>query len=135
MPTKQKTQKIRPSHQQQKQNTLTAMCVFSVVYLLLLFGVLSVFALPKTFLLWYLIIGMMSAWAYHKDKIFAQNNQSRTPENTLHFYDVLGGWVLASFAQKFLKHKTQKPSFRLKYYATVIVHIVLVMGAMIYLAQ
>jgi uncharacterized membrane protein YsdA (DUF1294 family) len=36
---------------------------------------------------------------------------------------VLGGWVGAMVAQTYLRHKSQKPDFRLSFYLTVVINL------------
>ena len=59
---------------------------------------------------------------YAKDKAAAQSGDWRTPESTLHVLSALGGWVGALLAQTYLRHKSQKPEFRVTYYLTVVVN-------------
>ncbi|MGP4953399.1 DUF1294 domain-containing protein, partial [Psychrobacter sp. T6-1] len=47
----------------------------------------------------------------------------RTPEMTLHILSALGGWVGALVAQIYLRHKSQKPEFRMAYYLTVVINL------------
>ena len=67
----------------------------------------------------YLIISLVTILAYAKDKYAAQNNRWRTPESTLHFFSLIGGWPGALFAQKTLRHKTSKSEFISTYRVTV----------------
>ena len=71
---------------------------------------------------WYAVLGMITYTMYAKDKAAAQNNDWRTPEMTLHVLSALGGWVGAMVAQTYLRHKSQKPEFRIAYYLTVIIN-------------
>lgn len=56
---------------------------------------------------------------YAKDKNAAELGKWRTAENTLHMLSLLGGWPGAKIAQSFLRHKSRKLSFRIKYWITV----------------
>ncbi len=60
---------------------------------------------------------------YAKDKAAAQSGDWRTPESTLHLLSMFGGWVGAMVAQTYLRHKSQKPEFRMTYYLTVIINL------------
>ncbi|MDN3398021.1 cold shock and DUF1294 domain-containing protein [Psychrobacter sp. APC 3426] len=71
---------------------------------------------------WYVALGFISYIIYAKDKAAAQNNDWRTPESTLHLLSALGGWVGAMVAQTYLRHKSQKPEFRMAYYLTVVIN-------------
>lgn len=72
---------------------------------------------------WYAALGLITYAMYAKDKAAAQNNDWRTPESTLHLLSALGGWVGALTAQTYLRHKSQKPEFRMAYYLTVIINL------------
>ncbi|MGP9690102.1 DUF1294 domain-containing protein [Psychrobacter sp. AOP22-C1-C5] len=71
---------------------------------------------------WYAALGVITYAMYAKDKAAAQNGDWRTPESTLHVLSALGGWVGAMVAQTYLRHKSQKPEFRVAYYLTVIIN-------------
>lgn len=71
---------------------------------------------------WYVALGFITYLMYAKDKAAAQNNDWRTPESTLHLLSALGGWVGAMVAQTYLRHKSQKPEFRMAYYLTVVIN-------------
>ena len=72
---------------------------------------------------WYAGGGVITYSMYAKDKAAAQNGDWRTPESTLHLLSTLGGWVGALVAQTYLRHKSQKPEFRIAYYLTVIINL------------
>ena len=59
---------------------------------------------------------------YRRDKQKAQADEWRTPESTLHFADILGGWPGGFLAQRTLRHKTSKTTFQVKFWAIVLVH-------------
>ncbi len=71
---------------------------------------------------WYAALGIITYAMYAKDKAAAQSGDWRTPESTLHVLSALGGWVGAMVAQTYLRHKSQKPEFRVTYYLTVVVN-------------
>jgi len=71
---------------------------------------------------WYVVLGIITYGMYAKDKAAAQSGDWRTPEFTLHVLSALGGWVGALLAQTYLRHKSQKPEFRVTYYLTVVVN-------------
>ena len=65
----------------------------------------------------------LAAWiAYGADKSAARTRAWRIPESTLHILAVVGGWPGALIAQQVLRHKSSKPSFRLAFWATVILN-------------
>lgn len=91
---------------------------YSVLLLLAAMGDLSWLVVG-----WYAVLGIITYLTYAKDKNSAQNNEWRTPESTLHLLSALGGWVGAMVAQTYLRHKSQKPDFRMAYYLTVVINL------------
>ncbi len=57
---------------------------------------------------------------YAHDKSAARSGEWRTPENTLHLLALIGGWPGAVLAQRWLRHKSQKASFRTLFRVTVL---------------
>lgn len=70
----------------------------------------------------YIAFSLLSFLLYAKDKWAAQRDAGRTPENTLHMLALLGGWPGAIFAQQLFRHKTQKASFRIRFWITVVLN-------------
>ena len=60
---------------------------------------------------------------YYKDKSAAVRGTWRTPESTLHLLSLMCGWPGAIVAQQTFRHKTQKRSFRLVFWITVIINV------------
>lgn len=74
----------------------------------------------------YGLLSCASYITYSLDKAAAGKNMQRTPELTLHFVDVLGGWPGALIAQQQFRHKTVKASFQVVFWATVLVNVAVV---------
>jgi uncharacterized membrane protein YsdA (DUF1294 family) len=53
------------------------------------------------------------------DKRAAIQGRGRIPESTLLWLSLAGGWPGAIVAQQALRHKTSKPSFRARFWASV----------------
>ena len=79
---------------------------------------------------WYFVLGLITYGMYAKDKAAAQSGEWRTPESTLHLLSILGGWVGAMVAQTYLRHKSQKPEFRMTYYLTVVINLAVLLFIM-----
>lgn len=62
--------------------------------------------------------------AYAVDKSAAAGDRRRVPEDTLLALGLVGGWPGAIVAQQTLRHKSNKASFRAKFWGTVIVNVV-----------
>lgn len=72
----------------------------------------------------YLIVSVISFVAYAMDKRAARKEKQRIPEKTLHIFDLLGGWPGGMLAMKLVRHKTQKRSFLIVFWITVVIHLV-----------
>ena len=46
----------------------------------------------------------------------------RTPETTLHLFELAGGWPGALLAQQAFRHKTRKPSYQVAFWLIVVLH-------------
>jgi len=82
--------------------------------------------LPVLIFLVFIGVSVITYLIYWWDKSAARKGNWRTPESTLHMLGVAGGWPGALVAQQVLRHKTQKRSFRIVFWLTVLVNAVLV---------
>jgi uncharacterized membrane protein YsdA (DUF1294 family)/cold shock CspA family protein len=78
--------------------------------------------LPFLVLVAYLLASCVAYLTYAFDKSASLKGQWRTPESTLHLFSVIGGWPGAMLAQRVLRHKTQKQSFQVTYWVTVVLN-------------
>lgn len=69
------------------------------------------------------VMSLVTLVAYWLDKRRAANGSRRIPERTLHLLSVLGGWPGALIGQQQFRHKTQKLSFRIVFWLTVLLHV------------
>lgn len=76
----------------------------------------------------YLLFSVLAFVAYEKDKSAAKTKQWRVPENTLHALALCGGWLGAAVAQEQFRHKTQKTSFLLVFWLTVVLNLMVFTG-------
>lgn len=67
----------------------------------------------------YAVLSVLSFAAYAGDKSAARRQGRRTPERSLHLLALAGGWPGALLAQQLLRHKSAKPAFRRRFWATV----------------
>lgn len=70
----------------------------------------------------YPLASLVSFLQYWWDKSSAQAGRWRTPENTLHLVELLGGWPGALVAQQCFRHKTRKLSFQLVVWLIIVAH-------------
>ncbi|MFT7005585.1 MAG: uncharacterized membrane protein YsdA (DUF1294 family)/cold shock CspA family protein [Colwellia sp.] len=94
----------------------------SVIFLGLMIAVSLMNYIPINLVFIYLGASIVTFIAYAFDKSKAQRGAWRTPESTLHFFALMGGWPGAAIAQQTLRHKSQKKDFRLVFWLTVIVN-------------
>ncbi|WP_150104310.1 DUF1294 domain-containing protein [Shewanella sediminis] len=69
--------------------------------------------LPYHIAPFYLIVSGFTFIAYALDKSAARKGNWRTKESTLQLMALIGGWPGALLAQRWLRHKSQKMSFRI----------------------
>ncbi len=94
------------------------------IFLVLFVMVSVLWEPPIVMLLVYVGVSCVTFLVYAVDKSAAQRNAWRTPESTLHFLALAGGWPGALFAQQLLRHKCTKPEFRSVFWATVVLNVV-----------
>lgn len=95
-----------------------------VLAMVLLFvGVAAVWGVQRWVASLYVLLSVITFFAYWKDKAAAQAGRWRTPESTLHTLALLGGWPGALLAQQWLRHKSRKTAFRLVCWATVALNV------------
>lgn len=115
-----------PSDKSHK-NTKDEKSILSIIFILifttvLLFLVLSG-RLPITVAAVYFVASVITFILYAIDKSAARNDSWRISEKTLHVLSLIGGWPGAIIAQKTLRHKSKKQSFRSVFFATVLINL------------
>ncbi|MCY1264823.1 hypothetical protein D9M68_167630 [compost metagenome] len=70
----------------------------------------------------YPLLSAAAFLAYWRDKRSAEQGAWRTPEQTLHLLELLGGWPGALLAQRALRHKTRKLSYQALFWGIVALH-------------
>lgn len=68
----------------------------------------------------YALASVVTFAIYARDKSAARRGEWRTPEDTLHLLALAGGWPGAVLAQRWLRHKSQKASFRAVFWLTAL---------------
>ena len=89
-------------------------------YLLLAFSAIGSACLPHPFVMWFLIINLLTLALYGVDKRAASKARHRIPEFTLLLFGFVGGWIGAIFGQQLFRHKTQKQPFKTYFIISVI---------------
>ena len=67
----------------------------------------------------YAVMSLVTFVVYALDKRAARRGAWRTPESTLHLLELLCGWPGAWLAQRKLRHKSVKTSFRIVFFIMV----------------
>jgi uncharacterized membrane protein YsdA (DUF1294 family)/cold shock CspA family protein len=67
-------------------------------------------------------ISAITWFAYAHDKKRAQTGGWRIPEAQLHLLEFLGGWPAAFLAQRYIRHKTKKLSYKLTFWCIILMH-------------
>ena len=101
------------------RSSITAISFLSFVGILVLIG-----KIPSLVFAIYLVVSLITFIIYARDKSAAQNDTWRIQETTLHLLSLAGGWPGALVAQQNLRHKSQKQSFRIIFWLTVILNCV-----------
>ena len=76
----------------------------------------------KYIFVYYFVLSLLTYYMYAEDKHAAKGGIQRIPENRLHFFSLIGGWLGALIAQRTFRHKTKKQSFLIIYWLTVILN-------------
>lgn len=101
--------------------------VWGVLSLLAIVALAAAGRVPVVVPVVYLVLSALSWLMYWWDKDAAGQGARRTPESTLHFVDLLGGWPGALIAQQQFRHKTVKASFQAVFWLTVVVNFAVAM--------
>lgn len=76
-------------------------------------------------------ISIITWLAYAHDKERARKKGWRIAESQLHLLEFLGGWPAAFFAQRYLRQKSVKASYRLTFWLIVISHQLVALDALL----
>lgn len=110
------------SHRKLKTQKLTPTIIVAVVFLVIVGVAAFVSIVASVIFLTYLVTSLVTFILYAVDKSAAEEGKWRTPESTLHVLSLAGGWPGALIAQDKLSHKTQKKSFQVVFWLTVIIN-------------
>lgn len=94
----------------------------SCSFIFTIIGLVLFNKLHSIILIFYIAVSVLTFGLYARDKSAAQKGKWRTPESTLHFFSLIGGWPGAAIAQSHLRHKSIKLSFRVVYWITAAIN-------------
>jgi uncharacterized membrane protein YsdA (DUF1294 family)/cold shock CspA family protein len=107
----------------QRSPTVAAFMI-AFVFLAIVAQLVVVGRLPMAVLAWYLFASAATYLTYAADKADAGAGRWRTPESTLHFLGLVGGWPGALVARQKFRHKTRKRTFIGAFWAMVVLNCV-----------
>ncbi|WNC70793.1 cold shock and DUF1294 domain-containing protein [Thalassotalea psychrophila] len=104
-----------------KQNNLALLCAY--LFLIALLGLWLVGNIIWQLVLVYMLMSLVTYFAYDYDKRKAKVGAWRTSEGLLHLFALMGGWPGAVIAQQKLRHKSKKLSFRIELLLVIIANL------------
>ncbi len=117
----------QPSNMAMPQQLGFKLVVFALLCAAPLMGALQLLITHRS--VWALALyptaSLLTLVFYGYDKHRAMAGEWRTPESTLHFMELVGGWPGALLAQQVYRHKTRKVDYQLVFWGIVLVHQVL----------
>lgn len=94
------------------------------VFMLFFLFVAFVWNVPGWIFVLYLLMSAIAFLLYASDKQAALTGEWRTPESTLIFIGITGGWPGAIIAQQLFRHKSTKNSFQSAFWGSVVINVV-----------
>lgn len=94
--------------------------LFLLGFFSLLVGLAVSGAIPFLIVGFYALMSVASFSMYALDKTAAQRGAWRKAESTLHLVGLAGGWPGALVAQRIFRHKTNKKTFQLAFWFSVV---------------
>lgn len=96
-----------------------------LVFAALFGGAVYLWHMPPMVAAVYVVVSVVCFGMYALDKAAAKAGRWRTSENTLLLLGLACGWPGAMLAQVTLRHKASKPSFKMRFWVTVVLNIAL----------
>lgn len=97
--------------------------VLAGIFVVLLVGLAMLRRLPYWLVAVYGVASLATYALYAHDKTAAQAGRWRTPERTLQWSALVGGWPGALLAQQRLHHKNRKVSFQLEFWLMISINV------------
>lgn len=113
------------------RTALAVVVLFAVLFALMI----AIRPFPLWGLALYVGMSAVAFLLYAQDKWAARAGRWRVPESTLLAVGLIGGWPGAIIAQQILRHKTKKPSFRLRFWATVALNVAIFIALVLFRRQ
>ena len=115
---------VQSDHLSNARLPIAEMFLFILLLLLPGFGTVNFISATKNSLplVLYTVMSLLSYVLYADDKSRAERRLWRTPERTLHLFELGGGWIGGFLAQRILRHKNRKPTYQSVFWAIVAIH-------------
>ncbi len=105
-----------------KRRKISKSTISAILFLVIAGISVLIGRIPSLVFVLYLVASLITFIIYALDKSAAKKETQRTQESTLHLLSLAGGWPGALIAQQKLRHKSQKQSFRLIFWITVLLN-------------
>ncbi|MCE8019905.1 DUF1294 domain-containing protein [Halomonas sp. MCCC 1A11036] len=111
-----------PRHASPRSKGLMLACVIAAAFFALLAALVAAGHMPMQLIAAYALLSVSTFAIYGIDKAAAGKGRRRTPEATLLFVGLIGGWPGALIAQRLFRHKTRKQPFQAVFWCGVVVN-------------
>ncbi len=119
-------EKAKLNYKTKKTNTISWFSIITItIFYLMLFYLTQNTTIEFYIIPYYALISILTFYIYASDKNSAQDRDWRISENTLHFLSIIGGWSGALLAIDKLQHKSRKKSFKIVFFITILLNLVL----------
>jgi Predicted membrane protein len=98
-------------------------------YLLLALAAAGSLFTQHPFVMWFLLVNILTLVVYGGDKMAARKAWRRVPESTLLAFGFVGGWPGAIAGQQLFRHKTQKQPFKTYFIISVVLSVAVMAAA------
>lgn len=109
-------------HASPRSRGLMLACTIAAAFFALLAALSATGHMPILLLAAYALLSVITFAIYGIDKAAAGKGRRRTPEATLLFAGLIGGWPGALVAQRLFRHKTRKQPFQVIFWCGVVVN-------------
>jgi uncharacterized membrane protein YsdA (DUF1294 family)/cold shock CspA family protein len=109
-------------HSPPRSRGLMLACAIAAAFFALLAALSALGHMPMQLIAAYALLSVITFAMYGIDKAAAGKGRRRTPEATLLFAGLIGGWPGALVAQRLFRHKTRKQPFQAIFWCGVVVN-------------
>ncbi|OOR87648.1 hypothetical protein B0181_10030 [Moraxella caviae] len=103
-------------HTRKNDTALDVMCVLAALFCLLVAALVWLGRIDVLAMGLFAVVNALTFVLYAYDKHAASTDKARIAERHLQYLHLVGGWAMAAFMHKFLRHKSSKLTFRRTFY-------------------